>query len=115
MIWLLIPILFIITFEMLFSMVSEKDNKYVLWPEYFNKSIPQSGGRRVPLKLATQNPTIEEIAKAAKKLKLNPKIEPNKAHPSKWWHPNGRVLVQAKANKTKIIRQIAIILKKNKK
>jgi signal recognition particle subunit SRP19 len=87
----------------------------ILWPEYFDKSLPKSSGRRVPKKLATNNPSVEEIARAAKRLKLLPKIELNKAYPSQWWRNTGRVIVSAKAKKTKIIRQIAIVMKKQKK
>ena len=99
----------------LYSLVTKKDNRLVLWPEYFDKSLTKGSGRRVPTKLAIHQPSVEEIAKAAKKLKLNPKIESNKAYPGRWWRRSGRVLVQPRLEKTKIIRRIAIILKKSKK
>ncbi len=69
----------------------------------------------MPVKLAANNPSVEDIARAAKRLKLRPKIELNKAYPSRWWRKNGRVLVQAKVRKTKIIRQVAIVMKKYRK
>ena len=96
-------------------LVTKKDNKLILWPEYFDNSVTKSHGRRVPNKLAIPAPTVDEIAKVAKKLKLNPKIERNKAYPGRWWRKSGRVLVQGKMEKTKIIRQIAIVLKRSKK
>jgi len=95
-------------------LVTKKDTPIILWPEYFDSSISKSHGRRVPRKLAANSPTVEQIAKAAKRLKLNPKIEIKKAYPSRWWKRSGRVLVQAKTKKTKIIRQIAIVMKKYK-
>ena len=93
-------------------MVSKDDNKIILWPEYFDKNLTKNHGRRVPLKLAYNNPTVEDIAKAAKRLKLHPKIEINKAYPGRWWRKSGRVLVLPKAKKTTIIRQVAKVMKK---
>jgi signal recognition particle subunit SRP19 len=104
-----------LSLAMLTSMVSKEDDKLVLWPEYFDKSLTKNKGRRVPIKLAIKNPTVEEIAKAAKRLKLNPKIESGRAYPGRWWRKSGRVLVKTKAHKTKIIRQVAIVIKKYRK
>jgi signal recognition particle subunit SRP19 len=96
-------------------MVSKDDNKIVIWPEYFDNAVSKSAGRRVSRKLAISSPNVEEIAKAAKKLKLNPKIERNKIYPGRWWRKSGRVLVQPKEKKTKIIKRLAIVIKKGKK
>ena len=114
MIWFLLSLIILPLF-LLWSLVTKKDAKLVLWPEYFDKAISKNQGRRVPAKLATQSPTVEDIAKAAKKLKLNPKIENNKSYPGRWWRKTGRVLVQSRFKKTKVIRQVAIIIKKYKK
>ena len=115
MIWLLVPSLLIAAFAMSIILVTKKDNRIILWPEYFDGALPKNRGRRVPKKLAIHSPTLEEIAKAAKRLKLNPKIEKHKAYPRHWWRHSGRVLVQAKTRKTKIIRQVAIVIKKYRK
>ncbi len=115
MIWILVPTLLLVGFTMSVALVTKKENRIVLWPEYFDGKLPKARGRRIPKKLATSAPSVEDVAKAAKRLKLNPKIEQNKAYPSHWWRKNGRVLVQAKARKTKIIRQVAIVIKKYKK
>lgn len=119
MIWLIIPLTFISSlltiFLTIFLYASKQDNQLIIWPDYFDNSVSKSHGRRVPKKLAVNNPTVEQIAKAAKKLKLNPKIEQKKAYPCRWWRTTGRVLVNPKARKTKIIRQIAIVMKKQKK
>jgi signal recognition particle subunit SRP19 len=115
MTWLFIVTIILAMIFLTISNFAKDSNKILLWPEYFDKSLPKSSGRRVPLKFATNNPTVEEIARAAKRLKLLPKIELNKAYPSQWWRKTGRVIVSAKVRKTKIIRQIAIIMKKQKK
>ena len=115
MIWILFVLVFIIPYLLMFNLVARDDNKIVIWPEYFDNSLTKRKGRRVSRKLATKTPTVEDIAKAAKKLKLNPKIERNKTYPARWWRKTGRVLVRASDKKTKIIRRIALIIKKSKK
>ena len=118
MIWFQLILLFaiiIITQLILFSLVSKEGNKIVLWPEYFDSSLTKNLGRRVPTKLASTSPTVDDIAKAVKKLKLNPKIERTKSYPSRWWKQNGRVLVRSSDPKTKIIRRVALVMKKSKK
>jgi signal recognition particle subunit SRP19 len=116
MIWISIAVLFTIhIFLAQYLLVAKKASRLILWPEYFDKSLPKSRGRRIPLKLATQSPTVDEIAKAAKKLKLNPKTESNKSYPSHWWRKSGRVLVLTQEPKTKVIRRVALAVKKYKK
>ena len=80
-------------------------SKYVIWPIYFDLNISRSNGRRVPKSLAIQNPSIDDILKAAKRLRLNPILE-EKAHPSRWWS-RGRILVDKKEKKREILRKIA--------
>ena len=85
-------------------MVSKKDKKIVLWPDYFDISNPRPV-RRVPKKLATK-PKIEKIEEAAKSLGLNP-IAEEARYPRYWYKKTGRVLVDKKMKKTEIIRKIA--------
>lgn len=115
MIWLQLLLLFLIMIFIISILVSKGDNKLVIWPEYFDNSLSKSDGRRVSIKLATKSPTVDDIAKAAKKLKLNPKIERGKAYPTRWWRKSGRVLVRASDKKAKIIKRLAIVIKKSKK
>ena len=88
-------------------MVSRGEDKYVIWPIYFDKSVSKLSGRKVSKKNAVDKPDIESIAKAAKSLGLNPVIEKNCAYPSKHWKKNGRILVDKKDTKSKILRQIS--------
>lgn len=88
-------------------MVSKGEDKYVVYPIYFNKSISRLAGRKVPLKNAVDNPTIENVIKAAKSLGLNPVLEKEVAHPSKNWKKDGRLLIDKKDKKIKLLRQIA--------
>jgi signal recognition particle subunit SRP19 len=88
-------------------MVSRDEDKYVIWPVYFDKSVSKLGGRKVPKKHAVENPSLENIAKAAKSLGLHPVLEKNCAQPSKHWKKEGRLLVDKKELKSKMLVQIA--------
>ena len=88
-------------------MVSRGEDKYVIWPIYFDKSLSRLNGRKVSKKHAVDKPTIDDILKAAKSLKLNPVVEKNSSHPSNHWKKQGRILVDKKDTKSNILKQIA--------
>ncbi len=88
-------------------MVSRDEEKFVLWPSYFDKTRSRLQGRRVSKKHAIEKPTTEAIAKAAKSLGLNPVVEKERAYPADHWKKNGRVLVDKKTAKSKLLVQIA--------
>jgi len=88
-------------------MVSRDEGKLVLWPMYFDASLSRLEGRKVPKKNAIEKPLAENIAKAAKSLGLNPVLEKQSVHPSTPWKQDGRVLVDKKGSKTKLLIQIA--------
>lgn len=87
-------------------------NKWVLWPIYFDLKAPRKG-RKLPKNLAVNEPNVEEIYKAAKKLGLNP-IKEEKAYPSRWWRREGRILVDKKESKMEIMRKVAEIIKQSR-
>lgn len=88
-------------------MVSRDEDKYVVWPIYFDKSVSRINGRKVSKKHAVEKPNIEAISKAAKSLSLNPVVEKNCAHPSRHWKKEGRILIDKKGSKSKLLVQIA--------
>jgi signal recognition particle subunit SRP19 len=88
-------------------MVSKDDRKYIIYPVYFDSTISRLKGRRVPKKHAVEKPSSEDIAKAAKSLGLNPLLEKNAAFSSTPWKKEGRVIVDKKGPKTKLLIQIA--------
>lgn len=94
-------------------MVSKDDGKLVLWPLYFDISEPRPW-RRVPKELASQAPTAEAIARIAAELRLKPVLERGVSHPKRWWMNEGRVLVDARGQKSVLIQQIAQRLKGGK-
>ena len=88
-------------------MVSRGEEKYVIYPIYFDKSVSRLTGRKLSKKYAVEKPNIEDIAKAARSLGLNPVLEKDRAHPSTPWKKNGRLLIDKKDKKSKLLRQIA--------
>jgi len=88
-------------------MVSRGEDKYVIWPIYFDKSVSRIHGRKVSKKYAKDKPKIEDISKAAKSLGLNPVLEKDSSHPSNHWKKQGRILVDKKDSKVKLLNQIA--------
>ena len=88
-------------------MVSRGEDTYVVWPIYFDKSVSRLSGRKVSKKNAVDKPDIESISKAAKSLGLNPILEKDVAHPSRYWKKEARILVDKKDTKSKILVKIA--------
>jgi len=88
-------------------MVSRDEDKYVIWPVYFDKNISRLSGRKISKKHAVEKPSIEDISKAAKSLGLNPVLEKDVAYPSRPWKKDGRILVDKKGSKSKLLVQIA--------
>jgi len=88
-------------------MVSKDENKYVIYPQYFDTVISRLNGRKVAKKHAVEKPSLENIAKAAQSLGLNPILEKDGTHPSTPWKKEGRILVEKKGPKTKLLIQLA--------
>ena len=89
-------------------MVSKDEKKIVIWPTYFEQSVSRIDGRKVARKYSLEKiPSVEDIAKAARYLGLNPVIEKNPDHPSRVWKKEGRVLVDPHGSKQKLLVQIA--------
>jgi len=65
----------------------------------------------VPLSLSVEDPKLEEVVEAARRVGLNPIVEADKAYPKMWWKEKGRILVEKRASKTKILKEIALALK----
>jgi len=66
----------------------------VIWPAYLDAARSRKDGRRVPLKLAVETPTVDEIAEAVRQVGYDAIIERDKAYPRDGWKETGRVLVQ---------------------
>lgn len=87
-------------------MVSKRDEKYVVYPCYFDSQHSRPR-RRVAKALAVRGPSVDEVAKAALALKLNPVLEKGVAHSARPWEKTGRVLVDMRGEKGVLLRQLA--------
>ncbi len=92
--------------------MSSSGRKIAIYPAYLDSRRSRKEGRRVPLSLAVKGPTIEEIYKAAKRLKLNPVMEPEVKYPRTWFFESGRVMVLKIGSKQKTLRLIAEIMRR---
>lgn len=79
----------------------------IIWPEYFNKNLSLSEGRKIPKEIAIKNPTINEITNALRKLKIQFTVEKDKSYPGKWYEHNGRIIAQTDKNKLELLEEIA--------
>ena len=84
-----------------------KQDKYIIWPQYFDQNRTRSEGRKIPKNQAQAVPRLEEIQKAAQKLGLMPEMVPDLAYPSAPWLKTGVALVSKKDTKTETLRKIA--------
>ncbi|MDH4123495.1 MAG: signal recognition particle protein Srp19 [Thermoplasmata archaeon] len=92
-------------------MARERDRGKIIWPSYFDIRLPESGGRRVKKALCIENPDIEKLSEALKKLNLKFEIERDKAYPSKWWKKEGRLVVDTDMKKSALLTAIGKKLK----
>lgn len=92
-------------------MPSKTENKFVIYPEYFDAKLSKSEGRKIPKKLAIQDPNVETIEAIAKKMNLNPLIE-DKHYSKNWFEKRKRVVIDKKGKKLELIKKIAEELKK---
>ncbi|WP_276271470.1 signal recognition particle subunit SRP19 [Haloarcula litorea] len=83
----------------------------VIWPAAVDAERSRSEGRRVPLDLAIEEPTVDEIAKAVQQVGYDAVIERDKTYPREY-EPRGRVLVKNAddATKTDLLGAVAAYL-----
>ena len=84
-----------------------KQDKFIIWPIYFDQSKTKGEGRKIPKNLALPAPRLDEIQKAAERLGLKPETIPQLAYPATPWQKTGMVTVDKKGSKLQIIRKIA--------
>ena len=90
----------------------KKRNGYIIWPEYFDKSLSRKYGRRVPKNYAIEQPTVEKIEHALKALNFEYTIETGVAYPRRWWIRSGRLIIKkTDIKKQLLVRRIAKKLK----
>ncbi len=73
--------------------MARKRKTWVIYPEYFDKRLSRSQGRRVPTEYSVSNPKTEEIRDILNSYNIPNRVEGNEHHPATWYEQNGRVLI----------------------
>ncbi|WP_407430932.1 signal recognition particle subunit SRP19/SEC65 family protein [Methanobrevibacter sp.] len=85
-----------------------------IWPQYLNKNLSLSQGRKISKEDAVSDPTLSEIEKALKRLGLTYTVDKNRAYPGKWYEKSGRVLVEYDKSKLELIREVSLKIKERR-
>ncbi|MBX8631244.1 MAG: hypothetical protein KIY12_03415 [Thermoplasmata archaeon] len=85
----------------------KKNNRWVLWPSYFDVRLKRREGRRVPKKMAVESPSLEMIGEALKSLGIDFEVDENAAFPSQWYRREGRIFVSNNIKKNDIIKAVS--------
>jgi len=91
-----------------------KSDRQIIWPAYLDATKSRGQGRIISKKRAVEEPTLEEIRKAAEELGLDPELQPEKSHPKSWWEESGRVLVDRDGPNSVAAKRIAERIKKSR-
>ncbi|WP_299332271.1 signal recognition particle subunit SRP19 [Haloplanus sp.] len=80
----------------------------VIWPAYLDAAKSRAEGRRVPTGEAVDDPTVDEIAEAAKQVGYDAVIERDMTYPREY-EPRGRVLIKGAddSSKNDLVQAIA--------
>jgi signal recognition particle subunit SRP19 len=84
-----------------------KQDKFIIWPAYFDQSKTRKDGRRVSKSLAVHNPKIDEVKLATEKLGLRHEVVTEASYPKTPWVKTGMILVEKQGSKEQVIRRIA--------
>ncbi len=84
---------------------------FVIWINYFDSELKRREGRRLPLHSCVRSPTLEELAEASKRLKLDPTITVA-FFPRVPRRSSGYVSVKRTMAKQKLVSEIARELSK---
>lgn len=84
----------------------------IIWPQYINKDLSLSEGRKVPKDIAVKDPTLNDIERALKRMGLPMTIERDKSYPGKWYEKSGRVIAESDKRKPELLRDICEEIKK---
>ena len=87
----------------------------MVWPQYINKKLSLSEGRKVSKEFAVSDPTVNDIERAAKRMGLQVTVEKDKSYPGKWYEKSGRVLVESDAKKLELLKDICEEIKRMRK
>ena len=87
----------------------------MVWPQYINKNLSLSEGRKVSKEIAVSDPTLNDIERALKRMGLSMSVQKEKSYPGKWYEKSGRILVESDLKKLDLLKSICEEIKKMRK
>lgn len=82
-------------------------DKFVIWPVYFDSTLTRSRGRKLPKTLCVPSPRISELVEAVSRLRLKYELVADASHPRTPWAKTGKLLVVKNGTKNKLLKKIA--------
>ena len=82
-----------------------------IWPQYLDKNLSISQGRKISKDDCVKEPTLSEIERALKRLNLPYNVQKEFSYPGKWYEKSGRVLVEWDKTKLELIREVSLKIK----
>lgn len=85
-----------------------------IWPQYLDKTLSLNEGRKVSKEIAVEQPSLHDIEKALKRLKLTYRTQKERSYPGKWYEKSGRILVESDKPKLELLKEISLKLQEIK-
>ena len=86
-----------------------------IWPQYLDKNLSLSEGRKISKENAVSNPTLTEIERALKRLGFTHSVQNERSYPGKWYEKSGRILVEYENTKLELIKEVSLKIKEIRK
>ena len=86
-----------------------------VWPQYLDKDLSLSEGRKISKEIAVSKPTISEIERALKRLGLTYEVQKEKSYPGKWYEKTGRILVEYENTKMELLNELSLKIQEIRK
>ena len=87
------------------------DYMITVWPQYMNRNLSLSEGRKISLEDSVADPSLNEIERALKRIGLTYNVQKEFSYPGKWYEKSGRILVEWEGTKLELIREISLKIK----
>jgi signal recognition particle subunit SRP19 len=82
-----------------------------IWPQYLDKNLSLSQGRKVSKEIAVKEPNLTEIERALKRMGLKYSMQKEFSYPGKWYEKSGRVLVEWEGTKLELLKEVSLKIK----
>lgn len=85
-----------------------------VWPQYLDKNLSLNEGRKVSKEIAVEEPKLQDIEKALKRLNLHYSTQKERSYPGKWYEKSGRILIESDKPKLELLKEISLKLQEIK-